>query len=125
VVRIDGAGEVAMVKRNWRDINETGPQPVKITDRSIPELILQHPTFRERFGSEKIEPEEIRVLDLRCGYLEAPVNFEQELFRPACLVSFSVGESRSDIADQLILALEEDGRPDNLLGTQSPAKSGK
>ncbi len=69
--------------------------------------------------------EEIRVLNLHCGYLEAPIDFEQELLRPGCLVSFSVGENPSDIADQLILALEEDGRPDKLLGTQSRAASGK
>ena len=81
--------------------------------------------FRERYGSEKIDPEEIRVLNLRCGYLEAPVNFEQDLLRPGCLVSFSVGESRSDIADQLMLALEEGGRLEDLLGTQASVASGK
>jgi len=125
VVRIDGAGELAMVKRNWRDIGEISQQPVKITDRSIPELILQHPTTRNRYGSVKIGPEEVRVLELRCGFLEAPVDVAQEIFRPGCLVSFSVGESGSDIADQLMLALEEGQNADELLGMQSSVTSGK
>lgn len=92
---------------------------------TIPELIIQHPMFRERFGSEQFDPEEIRVLDLRCGYIEAPVDFEQELLKPGCLVSFSVGENRSDIADQLILALEEGQNTSDLLGPQFSVTSGK
>jgi hypothetical protein len=115
-LRIDGGGEVVMVSSNWRRIEAVEEEKARITEKSLRELIFNSPRFREMFGSQQVRPEDINIAQIRAGYIEAPFNYVQERLRPGCLVSFWVGETRDEMDAQLLLALEELGSPELLLG---------
>jgi len=112
-LRIEGDGEVVMVNSNWRQI--TGEEDeVKITKKSLTDLILSSARFQKKYEKRKIRPEEIHITKIRAGYFEAPFSYMQRRLRPGCMVSFYVGKARDEMDEQLLLSLEEDGNPDEI-----------
>ena len=57
----------------------------------------------------KVSPEDITIVDQKCGYLEAPINYTQEYLRPGCSVSFKIEESTAETYPQIFIPLEDAG----------------
>lgn len=117
-VRVDGEGNVVMINRNWRRLVGIGDR-VRITQKPVRELVFNSPEFRKTFGSQKVRPEDINIAQISAGYVEAPFDRVQKSLRPGCLVSFWVGKIRDEMDSQLVLSLEEQGSPEQLLGERS------
>jgi hypothetical protein len=106
VVRLNGDGKVAALERHWPEVAGTGDQPAKVTDRPLEDLIAESP-LRERYSEEPFKPEDITIVDRRCGYLAAPVSARQGQLRPGCIVSFRIGDLLAESYPQIIVPLEE------------------
>ncbi len=116
VIRIDGEGKVVMVKSNWREIEKVEEKRAKITEKPLRELILNNPEFREEFKPRKITIEDINIVAVEAGYIEAPFYYSQETLKPGCIVQFWVGKNRDEMLSQLFIPLEEEGSMESLLG---------
>jgi hypothetical protein len=115
VVRLDGNGELAMVQKNWRKITEVTTKKAVISSSPIPSLLVRSPGFFRQEGQKPVKAEDIRIRNMKCGYIEAPVNYRQEYLRPGCVVSFQVGP-RGENFSQTTTPLEEDVKLEQLLG---------
>jgi hypothetical protein len=106
VVRLSGQGKVVALERHWAEVAGTGEQPARVTGRPLEALIAESP-LRERYSDAPLKPEEITVVDRRCGYLAAPVSARQGELRPGCIVSFRIGEQLAESYPQMIVPLED------------------
>jgi hypothetical protein len=122
VIRLNGNGDIAMVQKIWRQLVEVSLEKSIISDSPIEELIIKDPMFYERYGKEPISPEDITIIDKKCGYMEAPVNYQQEELRPGCSVSFRIGKSIDETYPQMILSLEDNGNIQKLWGRRYQGK---
>jgi hypothetical protein len=107
VIRLSGKGDIAMVQKTWRKIIAVGSEKAKISKMSLKELISRSPEFIERYGRDGISLEDIKIVDKKCGYMEAPLNFKQEYLRPGANVSYGIGEPTDEMYSQIIISLEE------------------
>jgi hypothetical protein len=115
VIRLDGNGNVAMIKKIWRPIiSETGKQ-AHITDKSIEDLVDQHP----QVSDEGVLSGDIRITGIRAGYMEAPVSYKQEYLRPGCIASYTIGDSGEMLHPQLVMSLEDGGTVETMWGISS------
>jgi hypothetical protein len=119
VIRLDGSGEAAMIRKNWRKIIEVEKTKAVIGERSIrsiQELIIKNPEFCTQYKrKEPVSPENIRIENTQCGYMEAPVNYRQESLRPGAIVRFRI-EKIEEGYSQLVIPLEENVSIDELWG---------
>jgi hypothetical protein len=120
VIRLEGSGEAAMIRKNWRKVIEVEKTRAVIGEkslRSIQELIIKNPGFCARYQKEKqpVSPEDIHILNTQCGYMEAPVNYSQESLRPGAVVLFKI-EKNAEGYSQLVISLEENVDIDKLWG---------
>jgi hypothetical protein len=106
LVRLDGEGKVAALERHWPPLKGVGEQPAKITDRPLEALIAESPQI-ESYSDEPLKPEEITIVDRRCGYLAAPISARQTELRPGCIVSFRIRDQLDEGYPQMIVPLEE------------------
>ena len=118
VMRLSADEHVAMVQRNWRQIKAVSDQRTTVSTKSIPELMLEEPSFRERYDAKWLKPEDISIADAQCGYLEAPLDYVQDFLRPGCNVSFFVGQRREESLAQTFVPLEEGETVEKLLGSK-------
>lgn len=106
-LRVDGAGNIAMFDKTWRPIVEITQKRAIIDGRSIEDRLGNHHIFRETYGAEMGTAKEISIVDLQCGYMEAPLNYRQHSLRPGCIVGFSVGKSAEPMNNQIVMSLED------------------
>jgi len=114
-LRFAGEGRVAMISKNWRPITAVEAS-VPLREEKIEDLIFQSPEFREAYANRNLSPKDIHIAYVRAGYIEAPFDYAQERIRPGVLVSFWVGEARSEMDGELLLPLEKDRDSAALLG---------
>ncbi len=117
-LRLDGNGDVAMVKRVWRRIEQFDTAEVRVTETPMEDLIARDSEFQERFPDTPVSAEDIHIINMQCGFLEAPTDFAQRQLRPGCNVTFHIGDSRDEAPSQIFLSLETDVSRDELLGKQ-------
>jgi hypothetical protein len=81
VFRLDAEKNPVMIKMNWREISSPGEivTPVK---KEITEILSENPDYRQAFGKEK-SPQNIFITQMQSGYIEAPLNFQQNELHPA------------------------------------------
>ena len=119
VIRLDGNGDVVMVRKNWRKIVEVEKRKASIGSRSIlsiKELIIKNPDFLTQYkGKDVFTPGDIQIVNMECGYMEAPANYKQESFRPGLVVGFRVGKDDENYS-QLAISLEENVGIEKLWG---------
>ena len=116
ILRLNGNGDVAMIKRVWRRIEQFGTAEVRVTETPLEQLIARSPEFQERFPDTTVSAEDIHVVSKRCGFLEAPADFHQRQLRPGCDVTFHIGNGRDEALSQILLPLETDISREQLLG---------
>lgn len=125
VIRLNGNGDIVMVQKTWRQIVEVSTEKAVISRKSIQEIITKDPIFYERHGKDRISPKEITIIDKQCGYMEAPVNYDQEYLRPGCNVSYRIGKSADETYPQIIIPLEDGGNIQKLWGRKYKSKQQK
>jgi hypothetical protein len=118
VIRLNGNGDVVMVERNWRRITAVSEQKAVVSNKSLPELMIKAPDFRERYDAKDVSPKDITIADAQCGYVEAPLDYVQDSLRPGCSVSFFIGKLRDETLPQMFVPLEEEGTVGKLLGSK-------
>jgi hypothetical protein len=96
VFRLDGNGKVAMIHKNWRKI--VGVQaPNEVIDavnlQALRKLIAGHPECCAMSKDKKpVSAEEIQLVSVEWGYMEAPSSYSQASLRPGAVVMFKVGK---------------------------------
>lgn len=119
ILRLDGNGDVAMINRVWRRIEQFGTAEVRVTETPMEQLIVRDSEFQERFPDTLVSAEDIHIVSRQCGFLEAPTDFLQRQLRLGCNVAFHVGDGRDEALSQIFLSLETDVSRDQLLGKRS------
>jgi hypothetical protein len=119
ILRLDGNGDVVMVQRNWRRIEQFGALEARVIDTQLEQLIATDPGLVENLPEKRISAEDIHIVSEHCGYLEAPVDFFQQQLRPGCQVAFRIGDRGDEALSQIVLSLESGVSRDQILGSQS------
>jgi hypothetical protein len=114
VFRLDAEKNPVMIKMNWREILSPG-EIVTPMKKEITEILSENPDYRQAFGKEK-SPHNIFITQMQSGYIEAPLNFQQNELRLGSLVSFKRGPNMDEEAIQLVLPLEEHYSGKSILG---------
>ncbi len=122
IIRLDGEGNMASVQKNWRNISKTGSEKAKISMKPLGEIVISDSAFYKKYAPEKIRSKDIQIVDKKCGYLEAPVNYSQTRLRPGCIVSFKIGDSVDETYPQMIIPLEENMNIETLWGRKASEK---
>jgi hypothetical protein len=117
LVRLDGEGKVVALERHWPEVEGVGEQPAKITDRPLEALIAESPQIK-MYSDEPLKPDEITILDRRCGYLAAPISARQSQLRPGCIVSFCIRDQLDESYPQMIVPLEDGMTAEHLWETK-------
>ena len=107
VVRLNGAGNVAMVSREWRRIEQEAAFHARAVDTPIADLIRTNAGLRERLGDGS-SIDTVNIVGQNCGYLEAPADHRQQELRPGCMVSFRIGGGGDEAISQARISLEGD-----------------
>ena len=107
VLRLDGNGNTAMVEKQWRTVDDQQSRVVEITGKSLQELIIAHPEFYERYSEKEATPEDITVLSQTCGYMDAPINYQQGELRPGCEVTFALFGAQMESYPIIIVPLDD------------------
>jgi hypothetical protein len=107
VVRLDGNGQVAMVRKNWRRIMQVSQDQMSVSANSLATLMTRDPRFSEFYGGPNIDPAQITITDRRCGYMEAPVSYRQAQLRVGGSLIFSMGPYREKDMPQMSVSLED------------------
>ncbi len=126
VVRMDAVGEPVMVTKNWRKIAglETARKQTETTARSVEDikaLLIKDPVFRQKFKPEGDKKDtgysaaDIKIVNLQCGYMEAPVNYKQDAFVLGAVVGFKVGKTGEGYS-QLVIPLRDVDKGKSLWG---------
>jgi hypothetical protein len=119
VFRLDGNGKVAMIHKNWRKI--VGIQERKevidvVTLQGLRELIAGHPEVCAASKERKpLLAEDIHLVNVEWGYMEAPSSYSQPSFRPGAVVLFKIGK-QGEGTSQLVVSLTRNVGLDNLWG---------
>lgn len=113
-LRLDAEKNPIMIKMNWREIVGVG-EVVKPMKKEIKEILYEHPDFQRAFEDE-INIEDIIITQIQSGYIEAPLSFKQNEFRPGSVVSFKKKDSFNEASVQLILPLEKQYADRSILG---------
>lgn len=87
--------------------------------KPLGEILISDSAFYKKYAPEKIRSKDIQIIDKKCGYLEAPVNYLQTSLRPGCIVSFKIGDSVDETYPQIIIPLEDNIYIENLLGNRA------
>jgi hypothetical protein len=117
MVRLKSDGKIAALERSWRPIESVSDKPARISKKPLQALIAQDPKFKQ-YSKKPVNPEDIAVIRRRCGYLEAPVSYQQAALRPGCIVSFRIGDQYAESYPQIIVPLEEGVRGEELWGPE-------
>jgi hypothetical protein len=123
VLRLNGKGAVVMIKRLWRRVEQSSADEAQVSDAALERLIVGSTEFKERFAEGVKFPMNICILSKRCGYLEAPTDFQQRHFRPGCEVTFHMGDGRDEGFSQILVPLEGDMPMERLFGEQLGGQS--
>lgn len=119
IIRLDGDGNMASVQKNWRNISKIGSEKAKISMKSLGEIVISDHVFYKKYAPEKIRSKDIQIVDKKCGYMEAPVNYSQTSLRPGCIISFKIGDSVDETYPQIIIPLEDDVKIETLWGEKA------
>lgn len=119
VIRLDGAGNVASVQKNWRKISKVGIENSGISVKPLQKIIISDPMFYKKYAAESIGAKDIHIADKKCGYMEAPVNYLQARLRPGCIVSFKIGDKAEEAYPQITISLEDNVKADMLWGERA------
>jgi hypothetical protein len=122
IIRLDGEGKAASVQKNWRNISKTGSEKAKISMKPLGEIVISDSAFYKKYAPEKISSKDLQIVDKKCGYLEAPVNYSQARLRPGCIVSFKIGDSVDETYPQIIIPLEDNMNIEALWGKKASEK---
>jgi hypothetical protein len=118
VLRLDGNGQLVMVRKNWRRITQVGTEIMMPSTNSLATLITQNPRFYPDYSTNPVDPSQIRIVDARCGYVEAPANYRQKLLRIGGSINFALGTNYAENLPQMTVSLEDNGTVQNLLGRE-------
>jgi len=118
VLRLDGQGDVAMIHKVWRRVQQFDTAEARVTRTPLEELIVTAPEFQERLSGTRVAAGDIHIVERRCGYLEAPVDSLQRELRPGCEVAFRVGDGGDEGLAQMVVSLEDGVTRDRLLGAR-------
>lgn len=113
VMRIDGNGRIAMVAKEWRPLAPAQRTEAVVTRRTPAQLIAADPEVRSIVP--QIDPQRVRIVSLKCGYIEAPMHFRQEELRPGCQVAYQVAGVQEGAA-HITVPLEDGVSREMLLG---------
>jgi hypothetical protein len=122
IIRIDGEGNVASVQKTWRKISEISSEKTKISTKTLEQIILSDPIFYKKYSEKPLNAKDIKIVDKKCGYTEAPVNYSQTSLRPGCIVSFKIGDSFDETYPQIIIPLEDNMNIETLWGRKASEK---
>ncbi|MEW6418915.1 MAG: hypothetical protein AB1480_12475 [Nitrospirota bacterium] len=122
IIRLDGEGNVASVQKNWRKISEISSEKAKISTKTLDQIILSDPIFYKKYSEKPLNVKDIQIVDKKCGYLEAPVNYSQARLRPGCIVSFKISEKMDETYPQIIIPLEDKINIEALWGKKADEK---
>ena len=106
MVRLNSEGRVVALEKSWRSIEAVSDKPARVSEKPLQALITQDPKFK-RYSEKPVNPEDIVIVQRRCGYIEAPVNYRQAALRPGCIVSFRIGDQFTESYPQIVVSLEE------------------
>lgn len=119
VFRLDGNGKVAMIHKNWRKIvgvQAPGEAIDAVTLQALREIIAGHPEFCAMSKDRKpVSAEEIQLVNVEWGYMEAPSSYSQASLRPGAVVMFKVGKF-GEGTSQLAVSLTKNVGIDKLWG---------
>jgi hypothetical protein len=119
VLRLDGSGKLAMVHKNWRRIVGARGKNEIIDVASLPALRQLVAARPELCGSAKdckpVSADDIRLVNVEWGYMEAPSSYRQTSLRPGAVVVFKVG-GPGEGNSQLAVALSKNVSLDQLWG---------
>jgi hypothetical protein len=119
IIRLDGEGKVASVQKNWRKISEVSSEKAKISTKPLEQIILSDPIFYKKYSEKPLNAKDIQIVDKKCGYMEAPVNYSQTSLRPGCIVSFKIGDLMDETYPQIIIPLEDNMNIEALWGKKA------
>jgi hypothetical protein len=119
IIRIDGEGNVASVQKNWRKISKVSSEKAKISTKPLEQIILSDSMFYKKYSEKPLNAKDIQIVDKKCGYMEAPVNYSQTSLRPGCIVSFKIGDSFDETYPQIVIPLEDNMNIETLWGKKA------
>jgi hypothetical protein len=122
IIRIDGEGNVASVQKNWRKISKVSSEKAKISTKSLEQIILSDSMFYKKYSEKPLNAKDIQIVDKKCGYMEAPVNYSQTSLRPGCIVSFKIGDLMDETYPQITIPLEDKMNIETLWGSKASEK---
>jgi hypothetical protein len=119
VFRLDGNGKVAMIQKNWRKIvgvQEPNEVIDAVTLQELRELMARHPDVCAMVKDRRaIRPEDIQLVNVEWGYMEAPSSYDQPSLRPGAVVLFRIGKL-GEGTSQLAVSLKKNIGIDKLWG---------
>ena len=117
VLRLDGNRQIAMIRKNWRRIMQASSELITPSTNSVAALLTFDPRFYAQYTSDpRVDASQISIVEMKCGYMEAPLNFRQHDLRLGGCVKFLIGTNAQENFPQMNLSLEDGGTLANLWG---------
>jgi hypothetical protein len=119
VLRLDGNRQVAMIRKNWRRITQVSSELITPSTNSLATLLTRDPRFYAKYTSDPtVDASQISIIDMKCGYMEAPVNFRQQELRLGGSLKFLIGTNGQENFPQINLSLEDGATLQSLWGRE-------
>lgn len=76
-------------------------------------------------AKKTLSMQNITIMNMKCGYMEAPVNYKQKFLRLGGNINFKIGDIADENYPQIVISLEDNGNRQKLWDEKYIVKQNK